>query len=134
MERIPKLRMHRFADMAADDLHAGPLVHEVRPGTAASRRRTLCCFRGLPALLAQQPEYRKGALGIKQGGEFLGGIHFIHAGGQILSLLSYLSKGEDRERYLGVNIPSAALKLDYVGQARAFANELADRLGYVDRE
>ena len=40
------------------------------------------------------------ALGIKQGGEFLGGIHFIHAGWQILSLLSYLSKGEGRERYL----------------------------------
>ena len=43
------------------------------------------------------------ALGIKQGGEFLGGIHLIHAGGQILSLLSllsYLSKGEGRERYL----------------------------------
>ena len=70
-------------------------------------------------------------LGIKQGGEFLGGIHFIHAGGQtlsLLSLLSYLSKGENRERYLGVKIPSAALKPDYVGQARAFANQLADRL------
>ena len=31
-------------------------------------------------------------------------------------------------------IPSAVLKPDYVGQARAFANQLADRLGCVDRE
>ena len=31
------------------------------------------------------------ALAINQGGEFLGGIHLIHAGGQILSLLSLLS-------------------------------------------
>jgi len=76
-------------------------------------------------------------LGIKQGGEFTGGTHFTHAGGQILSLLSlisYLSKGVDRERYLGVRIPSAALKPDYAEQARAFANHLADRLGCVDRK
>jgi hypothetical protein len=77
------------------------------------------------------------ALGEKQGGEFLGGTHFTPAGGQILSLLSlfsYLGKGEDRERYLGVRIPSAALKPGSVGEAQTFANQLADRLGCVDRK
>jgi menaquinone-dependent protoporphyrinogen IX oxidase len=77
------------------------------------------------------------ALGIKQGGEFVDGTHFTHAGGQVLSLLSlfsYLAKGEDRQRYLGVRIPPASLKPDYVGQARAFANELAERLGCDDRK
>jgi hypothetical protein len=77
------------------------------------------------------------ALGIKQWGEFADGIHFTHAGGQVLSLLSllsYLGKGEDRKRYLGVRIPPASLKPEYVGQARAFANELADRLGCDDRK
>jgi menaquinone-dependent protoporphyrinogen IX oxidase len=72
------------------------------------------------------------ALGIKHGGEFVNGTHFVHAGGQVLSLLSlisYLAKGENRQRYLGVNIPRATLKPDYVGQAQAFANEMADRLG-----
>lgn len=71
-------------------------------------------------------------LGIEQGGEYVGGTHFTSAGGQITSLLSlcgYLSKGENRERYLGVRIPPAGLKPDYAAQARAFAGELAECLG-----
>ena len=71
-------------------------------------------------------------LGTRQGGEYVNGIHFSFAGGQVrslLSLLSYFAKGENRERYLGVKIPPSLLKPDYLEQARAFANELADRLG-----
>jgi hypothetical protein len=71
-------------------------------------------------------------LGIRQGGEYVDGIHFTFAGGQVrslLSLLSYFAKGENRERYLGVKIPPSLLKPDYLKQARAFANELADGLG-----
>jgi hypothetical protein len=67
-------------------------------------------------------------LGIKHGGQFVGGTHFTHTGGQILSLLSlisYLGKGENRERYLGIKIPSASLMPDYAAQAQRFANELA---------
>jgi hypothetical protein len=70
-------------------------------------------------------------LGIQQGGEFVGGNHFTHAGSQIrslLSLISYLGSGENRERYFGVRIPPASLTPDYVDQAQAFANELANRL------
>jgi hypothetical protein len=70
-------------------------------------------------------------LGIEQGGEFVNGTHFAHAGGQILSLLSlisYLGKGQDHERYLGVKIPPASLKPDYLAQAQTFANGLADHL------
>lgn len=76
-------------------------------------------------------------LGAMHGGEYLGGIHFTFAGGQIrslLSLLNYLGKGEHRKRYLGVRIPPPNLKPDYLLEARAFANELADRLsGEVER-
>jgi hypothetical protein len=43
-------------------------------------------------------------------------------------------KGENSERYLGVRIPPAGLKPDYVGQARAFADKLAERLGCADRK
>jgi len=67
----------------------------------------------------------------RPGGEYVDGTHFSYAGGQIrsfLSLISYFSKGENRERYLGVKIPPSMLKADYVEQARAFANELADGL------
>jgi menaquinone-dependent protoporphyrinogen IX oxidase len=70
-------------------------------------------------------------LGSKQGGEYVDGIHFSFAGGQIrslLSLISYFAKGENRERYLGIKIPPSLLKPDYVDQARAFANQLADGL------
>jgi menaquinone-dependent protoporphyrinogen IX oxidase len=70
-------------------------------------------------------------LGTKQGGEYIDGVHFTFAGGQVrslLSLLSYFGKGENRERYLGMKIPPSLLKPDYMEQAQAFANELADGL------
>jgi hypothetical protein len=75
-------------------------------------------------------------IGIKQGGESVGGAHFTSEGGQVrslLSLFSFLGRGKNRESYLGVKIPPAGLKPDYVGQATAFANELANRLGCEDR-
>jgi hypothetical protein len=70
-------------------------------------------------------------LGSKQGGEYVDGIHFSFAGGQVrslLSLISYFAKGENRERYVGIKIPPSLLKPDYVEQARTFANKLADGL------
>ena len=70
-------------------------------------------------------------LGTKRGGEYVDGIHFSFAGGQVrslLSLLSYFGKGENRERYLGVKIPPSNLKPDYADTARAFATELANGL------
>jgi hypothetical protein len=76
------------------------------------------------------------SLGIEQGGEFVGGVYFTSAGGQVrslLSLFSFLGKGKNRERYLGVRIPPAGLKPDRVKQATAFANELANRLGCEER-
>src|SRR3954463_13449873 len=70
-------------------------------------------------------------LGAKKGGDYVDGIHFSFAGGQVrslLSLLSYFGHGENRERYLRVRIPPTNLKPDFREQARAFANELADGL------
>jgi menaquinone-dependent protoporphyrinogen IX oxidase len=70
-------------------------------------------------------------LGTERGGEYVDGIHFSFAGGQVrslLSLLSYFGKGENRESYLGVKIPPTNLQPDYLEQAQAFATGLADRL------
>ncbi len=70
-------------------------------------------------------------LGTQRGGEYVDGIHFSFAGGQVrslLSLLSYFGTGENRERYLGVQIPPTNLKPDYLEQARSFAAGLADGL------
>jgi menaquinone-dependent protoporphyrinogen IX oxidase len=75
-------------------------------------------------------------LGTERGGEYVDGIHFSFAGGQVrslLSLISYFGKGENRERYLGVKIPPTNLKPDYLEQAQAFATRLADRL-VLDRQ
>jgi menaquinone-dependent protoporphyrinogen IX oxidase len=74
-------------------------------------------------------EVRK--LGAAQGGEYVDGIRFTYEGGQVrslLSLLSYFGKGETRERSLGIKIPPTNLKPDFLEQANAFANGLADRL------
>jgi hypothetical protein len=70
-------------------------------------------------------------LATKRGGTYVNGVHFTFAGRQVrslLALLSYLGKGENVERYLGVRIPPSNLQPGYREQARAFANELADGL------
>jgi menaquinone-dependent protoporphyrinogen IX oxidase len=70
-------------------------------------------------------------LGIAQGGSYVDGAHWAYAGGQVkslLSLLSYLGKGENRERYLGVKIPITNLQAGDLEGARAFAAGLAERL------
>jgi menaquinone-dependent protoporphyrinogen IX oxidase len=75
-------------------------------------------------------------LGTAQGGHYVDGAHWSYAGGQVkslLSLLSYLGKGENRERYLGVKIPVTNLQPDDLEGARAFAAGLAYRV-VGDRE
>jgi menaquinone-dependent protoporphyrinogen IX oxidase len=70
-------------------------------------------------------------LGTAKGGSYVDGAHWAFAGGQIkslLSLLSYLGKGESRDHYLGVKIPPTNLQSDDLEQARAFADRLADQL------
>jgi hypothetical protein len=72
------------------------------------------------------------ALGIKKGGEFVKGIHFIAAGGPVgsmLALMGYLATGTVQDRYLGVKLPPPNLQPSYAGEAQAFASQLADGLG-----
>ena len=69
--------------------------------------------------------------GTKHGGTWVDGIHFRYQGGQVrslLSLISYLGSGENRDKYLGVKIPPTNLQGDQLDEARAFAGTLADRL------
>src|SRR5271169_2923538 len=71
------------------------------------------------------------ALGVKKGGKFANGIHFIAAGGPIssmLALMGYLGTGVSKDSYLGVKLPPANLQPSYLNEARAFANDLADGL------
>jgi hypothetical protein len=68
-------------------------------------------------------------LGTEREGIFVDGIHFRYDGGQLrsmLSLLSYLGSGTDRERYLGVKIPPTGIRDHHLEEARAFAAGLMD--------
>jgi len=70
-------------------------------------------------------------LGVERGGDFVDGLHFRYAGGQVrsmLSLISYLGSGEYRDRYLGVRIPRTNIRDEQLSEARTFADGLADRL------
>jgi menaquinone-dependent protoporphyrinogen IX oxidase len=70
-------------------------------------------------------------LGTKHGGEWVDGTEFTYRGGQIrslLSLISYLGSGEQRERYLGVKIPPTNLQAENLDAAREYADKLADTL------
>lgn len=70
-------------------------------------------------------------LGRRQGGRYVGGVHFGYPGGQLrsmLSLTSYLGTGEYRDRYLGVSIPSTNVSPEQLEQTRVFAGGLADEL------
>ncbi len=69
-------------------------------------------------------------LGTAQGGTYVDGTHWAFAGGQIkslLSLLSYLGKGQQNDHYLGVKIPPTNLQAEALKQAHAFATGLADQ-------
>ena len=64
------------------------------------------------------------------------GIHFRYQGGQIrslLSLLSFLGTGENREKYHGVKIPPTNLQDHHLEEARTFASGLADPLVGMSR-
>lgn len=67
----------------------------------------------------------------QQGGRYVDDIHFTYPGSRIrsvLSLSSYLSSGEYRDRYLGVRIPPTNISPEQLRQARLFAGSVADRL------
>jgi menaquinone-dependent protoporphyrinogen IX oxidase len=71
-------------------------------------------------------------LGTKKGGEYVSGIHFTFAGGQVgslLSLISYLGTGENRERYLGMRIPSTNLQPGYLKEG----SSVRERVGRPSR-
>ena len=67
----------------------------------------------------------------QNGATCVGTTHFTYLGGQVrslLSLISYLGTGENRERYLGIKIPPTNLQPDGDEAARAFAGKLVDAL------
>ena len=70
-------------------------------------------------------------LGEKNGGRFTDKTHFVAAGGQVKSMLSwlgYMKHGEPQERVMGLKMPAPNLQPDFEEQARTFADGLVDRV------
>lgn len=68
-------------------------------------------------------------LGERKGGRFIDKTHFVVAGGQVKSMLSwlgYMKHGEPQARVLGLTMPLPNLKPDYEEQARSFVDGLVD--------
>jgi flavodoxin len=68
-------------------------------------------------------------LGEQSGGRFTDQTHFVVAGGQVKSMLSwlgYMKHGEPQPRVIGLKMPPPNLKSDFGEQAKAFIDSLAD--------
>jgi menaquinone-dependent protoporphyrinogen IX oxidase len=67
----------------------------------------------------------------KNGGRFVDDTHFVAAGGQVKSMLSwlgYMKHGAPQEHVMGLKMPAPNLKPDFEEQAKAFADGLLDRV------
>ena len=70
-------------------------------------------------------------LGEKNGGRFIDKAHFVAAGGQVKSMLSwlgYMKHGEPQEHVWGLTMPAPNLQPDFEEQAKTFADGLVDRV------
>ena len=67
----------------------------------------------------------------KDGGRFIDKTHFVVAGGQVKSMLSwlgYMKHGEPQARVFGLSMPPPNLKPDFDDQARTFVNRIVDEV------
>jgi len=67
----------------------------------------------------------------KNGGRFTDKTHFVAAGGQVKSMMSwlgYMKHGDPQEHVMGLKMPAPNLKPDFEDQARRFADRLVDRV------
>ena len=74
-------------------------------------------------------------LGEKNGGRWIDKTHFVVAGGQVKSMLSwlgYMKHGEPQKRVMLLKMPLPNLKPDFEEQAKKFVNQVANEaLGQV---
>ena len=98
--------------MVVPDEHADPLVSRVPRGEAVLDGKPFACVsvsrRYYGINLRQQR-----TLGEKNGGRLIEQTHFVVAGGQVKSMLSwlgYMKHGEAQERVFGLKMPPPNLK------------------------
>jgi menaquinone-dependent protoporphyrinogen IX oxidase len=67
----------------------------------------------------------------KNGGRFIDQTHFVAAGGQVKSMMSwlgYMKHGEAQEHVMGMKMPPPNLQPDFEQQAKTFADGLVDKV------
>jgi menaquinone-dependent protoporphyrinogen IX oxidase len=67
----------------------------------------------------------------KNGGRFVGQTHFVAAGGQVKSMVSwlgYMKHGAPQKHALGMDLPPPNLRPDFEDQAKRFADTLVDKV------
>ena len=70
-------------------------------------------------------------LGEKNGGRLIDKTHFVAAGGQVKSMLSwfgYMKHGQPQERSFGLKMPPPNLKPDFEEQAQSFVDHIVDHV------
>jgi flavodoxin len=70
-------------------------------------------------------------LGENVGGRFIDKTHFVVAGGQVKSMLSwlgYMKHGEPQKRVMGLSMPPPNLKPDFEEQAQSFVTGVVDQV------
>jgi hypothetical protein len=98
--------LHRLTDLVVEDLDAGSSYLKSDAAAEVLRDTPFTAFvvcRRYWSINLRTVE----KLGKAQGGRYVEGTHWAFAGRQVkslLALLSYLGKGEPRDRYLGVKI------------------------------
>jgi hypothetical protein len=67
----------------------------------------------------------------KNGGRFIDQTHFVAAGGQVKSMMSwlgYMKHGEAQEHVMGMKMPPPNLQPDFEQQAKTFADGLVEKV------
>ena len=103
--------MHRLAGLMAVDQRADPFLSLSDTAAQVLGGRRFVAF--VACRRYWKHNLKTVRLGAKHGGVFRGGIHFRYEGGRVrslLSLISYLSSGEYRDRFVGVKIPRTNLQ------------------------
>ncbi len=107
----------------------------IRSYLKSSAARAILAGKPFAAASVSRRYYRGNLKDIKRlgegnGGAWIGQTHFVVAGGQVKSMLSWLGfmkHGEPQERVFGLRMPPPNLKPDYEEQARSFIGGVAAR-------
>ena len=109
---------------------ADPLLPRVTGREADPRWQTLRTGDDFPPVLRLQPQATTKARR-EQWRRFIDETHFVAAGGQVKSMMSwlaYMKHGAGQERSMDLKLPAPNLEPDFEDQARKFADQLAASL------